>query len=223
MGNARTGTRQPRTPTRTDLAGKQFGRWIVLRAGKVDNKWQVHWACRCTCGNEREVLAANLVRGLSISCGCYKREQTSKRRKVHGMARSAEYKAWQHLKQRCDSPSDKAFSNYGGRGITYCERWQSFVAFYEDMGSRPSVQHSIDRIDNDGPYSPENCRWASKTVQANNTRVNRNITHNGITKTFSEWLKEAPVGKSTVCRRLRKGWSIEMSMFSPHICITRDR
>lgn len=113
------------------------------------------------------------------------------------------------MRRRCERATDHAFVDYGGRGIVVCDRWRDFAAFLEDMGECPSRGHSIDRVDNDGPYSPENCRWATRLEQANNTRANVRITVHGETRTLSEWARLGGFGESTVRARLRRGWSPE--------------
>lgn len=124
---------------------------------------------------------------------------------------SSTYQAWAAMRQRCGNPNTKHWKSYGGRGITICERWESFENFLADMGERPAGC-SLDRKDNNGNYCKENCRWATQRQQMNNTRVNRLITFNGITQTVSQWAEALGVKQNTLLYRLRRGWSIERAL-----------
>ena len=125
----------------------------------------------------------------------------------HGMARCPEHRSWMALRNRCNCPTNSRYSRYGGRGITVCERWNDFTAFYADMGPRPSPKHSIERIDNDGSYSPENCRWATAAEQSYNRRNKTFITAMGRTMRLCEWARELGTNASTIRNRLLRGWS----------------
>ena len=156
-----------------DLSGQTFGRWTVLNKYKSIKK-RVRWFCQCKCGNKKFVTAACLKDGRSKSCGCYAKENKYKIRTTHGMKGSPEYISWQSIKTRCLNKNRKCYKNYGGRGIRVCDRWlNSFENFYKDMGPRPSPKHSIDRIDVNGNYCPENCKWATRHQQAINHRNNK--------------------------------------------------
>lgn len=183
-----------------DLTGRHFTRLIVLRLERSDGN-NVYWLCRCDCGQERIVLGNNLRRGLSKSCGCYRDEIRTK----HGKDKQREYKAWHAAKQRCTRPEVSAYPEYGGRGITMCDRWiDSFETFFEDMGPCPPGL-SLDRIDNDGPYSPTNCRWTTQVVQQSNRRVTVMATHNGETLPLKEWARRSGEGYTTLLNRLKSG------------------
>ena len=150
--------------------GQAFGRWTVVDNTRVSGNGKVTVTCRCTCGTVRQVSTALLCKGRSRSCGCLAAELSTERGRKHGGAYSAEYEIWRGMLQRCKNPKAHAYSSYGGRGITVCDAWLDFAAFIADMGCRPSPQMSIDRRDNDGPYAPWNCYWATHMQQNNNTR-----------------------------------------------------
>jgi hypothetical protein len=131
----------------------------------------------------------------------------------HGLSTTREYKAWADMLRRCTSPKSADFQEYGGRGITVCKRWSSFVMFLSDMGKRPSKHHSLDRINNSGNYTPSNCRWSTPKEQANNTRHNTLLSHDGKTMTLSQWAQELSINTATLSVRLgRYGWSVERAL-----------
>jgi hypothetical protein len=134
----------------------------------------------------------------------------------HGLTKTPEFRSWQHLRARCYTPTDAKFASYGARGITVCDRWrESFENFLADMGPKPSPRHSIDRKDNDGPYSPDNCRWATNYEQSLNKRNNRRLTLHGETLTLSEWEQRTGISQDTIGARLRSGWSADRALTTP--------
>lgn len=156
---------------RLELTRRRFGRWRVIRLSPKRSWGRARWICRCSCGKVRSVSGGALTSGASRSCGCYAREVIGDQKRTHGMSRgTCEYRAWIAMKQRCSNRRLVCWKNYGGRGIKVCKRWRrSFVAFFSDMGKRPTGR-SLDRRNNDGNYSPGNCRWATVATQNRNQR-----------------------------------------------------
>lgn len=188
---------------RVDLTGQTFGYLQVVefaerRAGKA------HWACVCRCGSSVIADGHNLKSGHSTSCGCKKKEAPPGAI-LHGLSKTKAHRIWRKMLERCRNPRASCYHRYGGRGIRVCDRWLEFKAFYEDMGDPPDG-FSIDRIDNDGPYSPENCRWATDLEQAANKSTTKKVTRDGRTLTLREWCEELGLPVATIRRRVELGW-----------------
>ena len=185
-----------------DLTGQQFGRLTVVsfsHMGRVS-----FWNCVCVCGNKIVVNSNNLKSGHTQSCGCLQQES----RIDHGLSKHPLNAVWRGAKSRCNNVNAHKYKDYGGRGITFCADWERFEDFYNwaiTHGYEKGLE--IDRIDNDGPYSPENCRWATRKEQCNNTRQNKYLTFNGVTKNYTQWAKDTGLKLQTVCTRISRGKS----------------
>ncbi len=158
---------------RIDLKGQKFGRLTVIRPTNERCFGRVVWLCRCDCGAIVKIDRGNLMNGSSRSCGCLKRAPLKERRKasdyhVNG-ERSGTYICWGSMRQRCNNPKNPNYKDYGGRGIVVCERWNDYKNFLKDMGKRPEGL-TLERIENDGNYEPENCKWVSMIEQGRNRR-----------------------------------------------------
>lgn len=193
--------------------GKLFNYWTVLgRVYRPEMKKPCRWQCRCVCGVVRDLYPANVRSGKTQSCGCQTSNLLREKcpRVIHGCAvsgqQSPEYSVWAGMIKRCTVPTNKAYKNYGARGIYVCEAWRvDFTAFARDMGNRPSRQHSIERIDNNGPYAPSNCRWATMAEQARNRRSNVKLDIDGMLTTYEELEKRTGISHGTLRSRWRAG------------------
>lgn len=180
-----------------DLRGRKFGRLEVIQFAYKRRK-NYYYSCRCECGKEVVKSRGYLIypyTSIHKSCGCWRLEsQEEYRNKTYEYYKNMpEYAVWSAMKRRCNNPQNKQYMDYGGRGIKVCDRWSSehdFANFIADMGKRPTNRHTLERIDVNGDYTPENCRWATYEEQANNKRCNINISYEGRTQTFKQWCKE---------------------------------
>lgn len=205
--------------TFTDLTGKKFNRLTVIR--RVSNKGKsANWHCVCDCGNELEIISQSIKEGHTKSCGCLHKEVASNVNKTHGGTSGEKYHplyaTWAGMNRRCYSKTFHKFPDYGGRGISVCDRWRGvagFPNFVQDMGEKPK-NHSLDRTDNNGNYCPENCRWADNRTQANNTRKNKSVVIDGVSKTYGEWGAESGVKPYLIRQRiLRDGLTPKEAVF----------
>lgn len=201
-----------------DLTNQKFNRLTVICDSGKRSHGAVLWNCKCDCGNIVDVKSRNLITGGTKSCGCLLKEHNSsgKSGTTHGLSNSAEYSIWNAMIQRCYNCNTNSFNNYIARDIIVCDRWRhSFENFYADMGPRPSDQHSIDRMNNDGNYEPSNCRWATRTEQNNNTRSNVFYYYKDKEYTVLQLAVEFNIKLSTLKARLNRGWSITDAIETP--------
>ena len=196
-----------------DLDGQVFTRLTVIGFAGCDKR--AVWFAQCECGQYIKVDGANLSNHHTQSCGCYKRDRISQTKQTHNLTQTPIYRVWSGLRNRCYNPNNRAYVHYGKRGIKVCEQWASFENFYADMGDIPEGM-SLDRIDNNGDYSPENCRWATRKEQANNRRSSIHFTFKNETKTLSEWSDQYNLPFNLVNTRLRAyHWSLEKALTTP--------
>lgn len=206
-----------------DLTGKKIGRLTVLRLSDNKKNGSTKWVCQCDCGNIVEVFSSNLTREHTKSCGCLAREKSSKRMKEknpgykHGKNNSRLHIIWDAMKKRCYLKSHIHYLNYGGRGIEVCEEWKNdFMSFYNwamDNGYKDDL--TIDRIDSDKNYCPENCRWITYKQQANNKRNNHFVEYKGKKYTISQLAEEKNIKYDILLYRINKGWDLEDAINLP--------
>lgn len=189
---------------KTDITGQKFGKLTVIKFNKIVNH-NPHWLCKCNCGNIKSVQRGCLISGQTRSCGCLRKE----RKLTLGGKHASLYRVWHGMKQRCNNKQCYQYKDWGGRGIKICTRWLNFENFYNDVGDKPK-ELSLDRIDNDGNYCKENCRWATRKDQQRNTRNNYLITYKGKTKCLAEWSEILEINRGTLwCRINIYNWSIK--------------
>lgn len=196
-----------------DLTGQKFGRLTVIKRVENTKNKDTLWLCKCDCGGETITRITNLKNGNTKSCGCLNKEHLLKSITKHGLHNEKLYNTWKCIRQRCNNKNNPSYKNYGGRGITICNEWNDFKNFYDwalNNGYKENL--TIDRINNNKGYSPENCRWADKTTQSNNKRNNRNYTYNNETHTMGEWAKILNVNYWALRSRLDRGWDIKKAL-----------
>lgn len=204
--------------------GERFGRLTVIEPSYASlflNTRAGHdrlVTCRCDCGREIDVTLGNLIGGNTSSCGCWRQEEASRRATIHGDTASRLYWIWHNMVERVTNPNATGYEFYGGRGITLCSEWRHYTQFMEwalANGYQPGLQ--IDRIDNDGPYTPGNCRWATRKQQARNRRNNTTISYNGRMMTIAEASELSGIPAGTLSWRRRHGWPESRLFDDPHL------
>lgn len=196
------------------LIGRRFGRLVVINELPRQVGVPRRFLCRCDCGNNHQARGGNLLSGGVQSCGCLKHQ--APQNMTHGQKGTRLYRIWVGMKTRCFNPRVREYPRYGGRGITVCDAWMDFAAFHRwALANGYQDDLTIERIDNDGPYSPENCRWIPLGEQARNRRNNRLLTYGGETKPLSEWAEIFGISVQALWGRLRRGWPIERALLTP--------
>ena len=203
-------------PNIKDLTGQRFGRLVAVRYAGVSKGNQTLWECKCDCGNTVLVHAQNLKSGHTSSCGCYNYECISARNRTHGETKTRIYRIWHDMNYRCSSPKHRSYPLYGGKGVKVCDAWKDYETFRDwalQSGYKDGL--SIDRIDSEKDYCPENCRWATDTEQANNTNRNRCYTIDGVTDTLANWCRKYNMPYVTASSRVLRGWNIMDALTLP--------
>lgn len=198
------------------MSGLIFGRLRVVRRATNGARGRSRWECVCKCGNIA-VVSADHLQQQTRSCGCLAIERITRLNRTHGASGSNEHHIWNSMLARCRNTRNRAYKDYGGRGITVCEQWVvSFECFLRDMGSRPTPAHSLDRKNNDEGYNPTNCRWATRVEQNNNARRNHVIEFRGRRQTLAQWARELGIKQTTLRMRLTNyHWSLEEALTTP--------
>ena len=202
---------------RENLTNKKFGRLTAIKHCIIKDR--SYWLCKCDCGKSKTIYLGSLKKGISKSCGCLNKELAAERQRKHGMYKTKFYGIWLNMKNRCLNKKDYRYNTWGGRGIAVCDKWLDFQGFYDDM-YQSYQQHikendytSIDRIDNDGNYCKENCRWATLKEQNNNKRTNKLITYNNKTMSVKEWSNKLNINYATLYQRIYKlNWSVKKAL-----------
>lgn len=200
------------------LIGHKYNQFTVLAYAGFQ-KGKTCWVCQCECGSQKVIRGNNLRTGTSRNCGCVRRKKITERCTKHGMAtkanRSFEYGVWAGMLTRCKNPENPLYRNWAGKGVKVCQEWQSFENFHRDMGNSPSKKHSLDRINSNGDYCPENCRWADRTTQNNNRRDNIRVSWQGRTWTITELATFVGVPRKLLAQRISNGWDLEKALRTP--------
>lgn len=194
-----------------NLIGQRFNRLLVVKRNGSSKAKKALWLCYCDCGGSASVITHDLLSGHSQSCGCIGREKTRERSLKHGKSSEKIFFVWNEIVQRCTKENCKSFKNYGGRGIKLYDKWKDFQTFYDYVSALPHYGekgYSLDRINNDGNYAPNNVRWATQREQSNNTRNNIWIVHNNEKHTLAEWARIYKTDYQAMYRKYKKGQDI---------------
>ncbi len=196
-----------------DLTNMKFGKLTAISPIKKRGVSKYFWVCKCDCGRTVEVIGSNLIRNNTTSCGCYGRNILGERTKQHGMSKTRIFKIWAGMRKRCNNPNMTSYSSYGGRGIKVCSEWDSFISFHNDMKYGYADNLSLERINPNGNYCKENCRWATSKEQSRNKTNTRHIEFNGEIKTAAEWCEGIDIDISTFLNRVQNGKNILVALY----------
>lgn len=203
----------------TMAAGWRYERLVAIEFSERDAHRKQRWRFRCDCGAEFIANVSDVKARKTQSCGCLNNEKIAeigRAKRTHGQTKTPEYRIWTNMIVRCTNPQDENYHNYGGRGIRMCDAWaDSFEAFYRDMGPRPSPQHSVDRIDNDGNYEPGNVQWSTASQQGRNRRTTHFVTVDGISMSLIEAAERSGTPYKVVLSRVHSGWDAGRALSAP--------
>lgn len=195
-----------------------FGRLTVIDRGEDRilpcGKHKITWNCVCECGNHKNIVGDAIKSGRTMSCGCLSKDMIGKRGLIHGETDTKLYGVWCAMKRRCYNTNVKEYKWYGGRGITVHEEWKNNYSSFSDWAYKNGYKEglTLDRIDNNSDYSPNNCKWVTSAAQANNRRSNHKITYNGETHNITEWASIIGINHKTLFNRIYQGWSLEEAL-----------
>lgn len=203
-------------PKILNLTGRRFSRLVALQPSGARRQRSIEWECMCDCGTLTKVASSKLVSGETRSCGCIRAEIHT----THAMSSTLEYRIWSQMKERCYNPNNSRWPTHGRRGIKVCDRWRnSFENFIADMGARQSQGLSIERLDNDGDYTPQNCIWATSQQQAENRGTTRLIEIDGKRQSLKAWCREVGVPYLRTWKRIaQRGWEPQRAIFGDTKC-----
>ena len=205
-----------RRKSREQLSGRFGIIDVVGFVGVFHGGRAAKYKIRCDCGVEKEMWERSITHSRTGSCGCLAGAAISSAKTTHGMTNSSEFKIWVAMIVRCTKRNAVNYADYGGRGISVCDRWMVFANFYADVGARPSLKHSLDRFpNNDGNYEPGNCRWATDIEQHRNKRSNVMLTFNGVTLSMSAWSEKTGISYHAIVHRVNRGWTVERTLTTP--------
>lgn len=204
------------------MVGRRFGRLTVEQLDTFRKKTnRRYWLCRCDCGRVTSANTTDLKSGKCKSCGCLKAEWLKNHATLHGESRTKLYGVWNAMKARCYNPNAARYPRYGARGIEVCDEWRHDYYSFKDWAIANGYAEglTIDRVDVNGNYCPDNCRWITSAEQMKNMSSNRMLTHNGETHTLSEWAKMVGITAPTLSKRLKRGWSLEQALTTVRISV----
>lgn len=192
--------------------GDLFGRLEVLAVGQVPFVFKYYAVCECECGTVKRIRSDSLINGVVVSCGCYRLESVTK----HGKTDSGHYGRWHNMMDRCYNEKCLSYKNYGARGVKVCERWHDVSNYVDDIEGGHFENAELDRIDNDGDYSPNNTKWSTKSQNCRNRQNTRFLAHGGKSQCVADWADETGISLKIICERIdRQGWSIERALTEP--------
>ena len=216
LTNRTNGGESGESGPKNDLTGQKFGRLTVISFSHMDISIS-KWLCKCECGTERILIGSSLKNGTTKSCGCLRKERITSSLTIHDKSRTSIHNLWVAMRQKCDNKNNKYYVDNGGRGIKVCDRWHIFENFYEDMGDKPTDIHMLSRLDNNGDFSSDNCKWISLEEHVKNRKNRRELNFDSKIHSIAEWSIISGTRPTTIQARLKRGWSHEEAVFGKNI------